>query len=243
MAVAEAPASDLVHEDTRGRRIAGIYAPCFTLILQLRASYEFGDADVLRRRIKDLFDQAERDGLRSEVPSEDLRSAKFALVAFIDETILSSEWSQKDYWVAKPMQLELYDRYDAGEEFFVRLDNLLGDPRTHAQVLEVYYMCMTLGFKGRYLLHDQERLRILIEETYSALAKVPGMSSGILSPHGQPRGQAATEVRSKLPVWVIVAFALGLALLVYLGMSLWMNSAADDAARMINEMSQTEATQ
>jgi type VI secretion system protein ImpK len=138
--------------------------------------------------------------------------------------------------VARPLQLELYEQYDAGEVFFENLDEMLAQPMAHAEVLEVYYLCMTLGFKGRYQLHDQERLRVLIEETFAALTRTPGMASGMLSPHGKPRDQAATEVRSKLPVWVIAVFAVTLGLIIYVGMSLYMNSAANNAAQSIEQI-------
>jgi len=242
MDVAEAPGG-VLFDEAQDRRLAEIYAPCFTLILQLRATNEFGDPEVLRRRIKDLLDRSEREAMRGGVPSGDLRTAKFALVAFLDETILLSDWNKKEYWAAKPLQLEFYDRYDAGEEFFVKLDDLLAQPAAHPEVLEVYYLCMTLGFKGRYQLHDQERLRILIEDAFAALRQVPGMDMGTLSPHGKPRDQVAAEVRSKVPAWVIAAFALGLALLVYIGMTLYMNSTAGSTADTINEVPRTQVVQ
>lgn len=229
MPVAEAD-SGLLYDATQKRRLADLYAPCFTLILQLRATDEFGDPAVLRRRIKDLLDEPERDASRFGLPGKAFREAKFALVAFIDATILSSNWSRKDYWIAKPLQLELYNSFDAGETFFDHLDELRTHPSENVEILEVYYLCMTLGFKGRYELYEQERLRIIIEETYDLLRRTPGMSLGALAPHGQPRGQIATEVRSKLPVWVIAAFAAGIGLLIYLGMFVYMNYAASSAA-------------
>ena len=130
-------------------RLADVYAPCFSLALQLRATNEYGDAEVLRRRIKHLLETTRHEAKRTGLAPEDVREAEFALVAFLDETLLSSEWSQKDRWLARPLQLELYDRYDAGEAFFDRLDGLRANPGLHAEVLEVYYLCMALGFKGK----------------------------------------------------------------------------------------------
>jgi len=240
MPVEESVASSHFDEAQAGR-LAEVYAPCFALILQLRASHEYGDAEVLRRRVKDLFDRSEREALRTGYNAEDLRLVKFALVAFIDETLLSSNWSQKAYWVAKPMQLELYDRYDAGEVFFVRLDELRS-ASSRAEVLEVYYLCMTLGFKGQYQLHDQERLHILIDEVYAILSRTAGMGSGMLAPHGKPRDQIATEVRNALPVWVVALFAVVIALIVYIGMSLYMSSKADSTVEAIDQIPRAEAS-
>ena len=225
MAVAEAD-SGLLFDEAQDQRLAQLYAPCFTLILQLRASHEFGDAEVLRQRILDLLDRSEREALRAGVSSQDLRKAKFALVAFIDETILSSEWSQKERWRARPLQLELYDLHDAGDVFFDRLKTLLEQPAQYAEVLEVYYLCMTLGFKGRYELYEQERLRMWIEETYKALIAAPGLSLGALAPHGKPRDHVADQGRVGVPTWVLVAFVAGLALLIYIIFYLMMNTAA-----------------
>jgi type VI secretion system protein ImpK len=240
MELAEAP-SAVLFDETKNHRLSEIYSPCFALVLQLRATSAFGEADLLRERIKRLLDKAGLEAARAGVAHEDVQAAKFAMVAFIDETILSSEWAEKDRWLARPLQLEIYDRYDAGEEFFVKLETLRGQRVHRAEVLEVYYLCMALGFKGRYQLHDQERLRLIIEETYAELKRAPGMGVGVLSVHGKPRDQVATEVKSKLPAWMVVAAAAILGLIMYLGMSFYISSTAQDAARIIDEVPRTES--
>lgn len=218
--------------------MAEIFAECFTLILQLRASEEYGEADTLRRRIKSMLDRAEREALQVGVPSQDVRTASFAVVAFLDETILSSDWSQKDGWLAKPLQMELFDRYDAGEEFFTRLEELLEEPGANAEILEVYFLCMALGFKGKYQMHAQEQLRLLIEDTHEALRKQPGLRADHLSPHGKPRDQVVEEVKSKMPLWVVAVVAVSIGLLAYVGMSFYMSGTAGDAAQNIEQVSQ-----
>ena len=232
MAVAEAP-SGLLFDEAQARRLAELYAPCFTLILQLRASHEFGSADVLRQRITDLLDRSEGEALRVSISREDLRKAKFALVAFIDETILSSNWSQREGWRSRPLQLELFGLHDAGDVFYDNLQELLRQPGQYAEVLEIYYLCMTLGFKGRYELYEQERLRVWIEDTYKALIGTPGMGIGELAPHGKPRDRVLDEGRSGLPLWVIIAFVAGIALLIYIIFFLMMNGAANRTIEVI----------
>jgi type VI secretion system protein ImpK len=230
---------DFGFDEAEGR-LADFYAPCFTLVLQLRAAHAYGDAEVLRGRIKRKLEAARREAEHHGVPPEDAREADFALVAFLDETLLSSDWSQKDQWLARPLQLELFNRYDAGEEFFHRLDGLRANPGLHAEVLEVYYLCMALGFKGKYQLHGQEELRELIEGTYAEVAKQPGLKVGRLAPHGAPRDTVAGEVRGRLPTWALVAVAVVLGLVVYLGMSLYISNTADAVAEDIEFVMQEE---
>jgi type VI secretion system protein ImpK len=237
---ADTASFDFRFDEAKGR-MADFYAPCLTLALKLRAANEYGDAEVLRGRIKRMLEASRREAGRHGAPPEDAREVEFALVAFLDETLLSSDWSQKDRWLARPLQLELYNRYDAGEEFFHRLDGLRANPGLHAEVLEVYYLCMALGFKGKYQLHGQEELRELIEGTYAEVAKQPGMKAGRLAPHGPPRDNVATEVRGRVPTWVLVAAALVIGLVVYLGMSLYISNTADTMAEDIDRVAEVEA--
>lgn len=225
----------VLFDERRMGRLAEIYAPCLTLILQLRAVDEFGSADLLRTRIVDLLRQTEREARRCGFGKDELHDVQFAIVAFVDETILSSNWDEKDHWLAKPLQLELYDRYDAGEAFFERLDEMRKHPSEWAAVLEVYYLCMALGFKGRYLLHDQEKLRTLVEDTFTELSRLQGRRPSELSPHGLPDDQVATEMKSKLPPWALAVGALVLAMIVYIGMSVYISNRASGTAQSIDE--------
>lgn len=220
----------ILFDERRADRLAEIFAPCFALVLQLRATDAYGEASILRERILDMLNKTKRDAQQSGISAEAAAQAEFALVAFFDETILSSDWPRKDHWLAKPLQLELYDRYDAGEEFFVRLEQFRAEGAARAELVEVFYLCMALGFKGRYLLHEQEKLRALIEQTHAELSRLPGMQVGALSPHGVPSDQVAAEVKTKLPPWVIAVAAFVIGLLIYLGMSLYISNAASEAA-------------
>lgn len=238
----ESPDRSVLFDERADQRLAEIFAPCFTLILNLRSTDQFGDPEPLRRRTKELLDEAEREALQTGVAPDTIRAAKFALVAFIDETILSSDWPHKEEWASTPLQLELYDQYDAGEVFFDRLDRLRENPRANAEALEIYYLCMALGFKGQYQIHGQEKLREIIENTYDDLRQLPGMQGKDLAPHGAPRGQVAEEVKSKLPSWVIAVAAALIGLLIYAGMSLYISDAAQETAASIQEIEPTTRT-
>lgn len=234
MPAAESPANRSPVDGARHHRLSEAYAGCFALILQLRGVRDFGDEPVLRRRIEQLLDRAEKDALAARHTRDDIEAASFALVAFIDETILASDWVQKDRWLSRPLQLQRYQRYDAGEYFYERLATLRKAPAERAQALEVYYLCMTLGFKGQYMLHEQEKLRILIEETQRDLAGLPAMEAERLAPHGRPRDQRASAARGKVPTWAIFIGAVAIGLLIYLGMLVYVSGAARSTARSID---------
>lgn len=209
---------------------------CITLILQLRNTSDYGDQDTLRSRIHELLKKVERDAKVAGIDYEDIHYAIFALVAFIDETIIASGWSQKETWLAKPLQLELFNRFDAGEEFFVRLEKLRQRAQYNKSVLELYYLCMTLGFKGKYQLQEREELRQIIEETYADLRHVKGRSAEILSPHGKRKDEIVEVVKKEVPAWVVIVSAFAIGFFFYLIMAFLISDSAGDVKQIIESV-------
>jgi type VI secretion system protein ImpK len=216
------------------RSLADLCSDFFVLILQLRENKEYGDADLLRQRIKDLLNNLEREARLAAIDSEDTKMALYALIAFVDETILGSEWSQKTAWLAQPLALELYNDFKAGEGFFERLEQLRQRAQTRARVLEVYYLCLTLGFKGKYLFIGPEQLRAMIEEIHRELQGPREKSATGISPNGLPREEVVARVREIVPAWVIGVAAFAIGFVFYVIMSLLISNEAESVTTTIN---------
>jgi type VI secretion system protein ImpK len=204
-----------------------------TLIIQMRAAQELGAEPELRERIKKLLKSWEHDCRRADVAQKDINIAKFALVAFIDETLTTSSWSEKETWSAAPLQAELFNRGDAGKEFFVLLEQLRKRRQAHPGLLEVFYLCMALGFEGQYQ-DEQNELQTLIEEVQqeiAAAAKTPMM----ISPHGRPQEERAAARRSGPSLWLIGGVALLLCLIIYIGLAISMNNESNDTTTLLKD--------
>lgn len=130
----------------------------------------------VRAHITRLLKQSD-DCLRKGLfPQEDCDLARFAICALVDEAILSSSWRQKNQWQSEQLQLIYYNIANAGEEFFERLNKLGLHQR---DVREVYYLCLALGFMGRYCNKGDE---YLLEQLKSSNLKIlTGNSVGIPS--------------------------------------------------------------
>ncbi len=84
-------------------------------------------------------------------------SALFAVCAWIDESILCSEWSGREKWSCAPLQRVHFGTTRAGEEFFQRLESL---DENDGNLREVYAYCLALGFKGRFFrVENEEELK------------------------------------------------------------------------------------
>lgn len=112
----------------------------------------------VRRFVTDALDGFSLEARRQRVRDEDIETARYALVAFVDEMILNSGWSGKEQWQKASLQVEIFKRATAGDEFF---DTLLTLTDSQRPVLEVYFLCLALGFEGKYRDAGPDRQREL----------------------------------------------------------------------------------
>jgi type VI secretion system protein ImpK len=195
--------------------VSEICAPALLLAVQLRDAREIDDMDATRRRIREMLDRTELELRAAGLDEPDTSDTMFALVAALDEAITRSGWDQKELWIARPMQFERFGRYDAGEEFFVRLDRLRQERVPRMDVLHVYYLCLALGFKGQYQVRPDAEWEELVGVVAARLRRGEPDARLPLAPHGMP-GEEIGEVVREIPVWVIVAAAGAFASLIYL---------------------------
>ena len=210
--------------------LSDVCSECLMLIQQLRLATSIGPQ--LRSRTLDVLKRLERNARDAGVENDEIQSAKFALVAFIDEAITGGSFAEKEEWASNPLQAELFGLNYAGEEFFRRLGDLRQRPQSNVPLLEVYYLCMVLGFKGKYLLDSPEVLRHLVEDTKADIVRAKERP---LSPHGKPQENLGGVVARNLPAWVLAAGAGGLGFLVFLIMSWLIGGAADRVRALIEQ--------
>jgi len=94
-----------------------------------------------------LLSRADKCRQEAGLTGKELKEGFFAVCAWIDETILCSQWSEKDKWQHIQLQRTYFNTTNAGEEFFLRLARL---DKKEKDAWEVYEFCLALGFKGRY---------------------------------------------------------------------------------------------
>jgi len=121
-----------------------------------------------RRRFDDLIQQARQCSQDGGFDEDDWQKAMFAVCAWIDETILCSEWFERGRWQEDQLQRLYFQTMNAGEEFFARLAEL---DLEAAAIREVYAYCLALGFKGRYFLPEDEKKLLEIQKANLLLVK------------------------------------------------------------------------
>ena len=217
-------------EPSRGN-LALIYQEVLTAITRFRSNRQAAtDATLFRNQMKTAIKAAETAAMASRYPVEDTRLATFAVVAFLDESILNSNNPVFADWPRMPLQEELFGGHTAGEIFFQCIDRLLarGDAPQLADVLEVYALCLLLGYRGRYSLSGQEGVRPVLEAIGDKIQRIRG-KAGPLSPNWSAP-QETVKSKAYDPWLRRLAFGAAgvflLALILFVGFKLSLSSGA-----------------
>lgn len=183
-----------------------VYAACAE-VLMLAVSFphapSMGGAGELRQRLQVALDKMVGDGRAAGIAEPDLADMRYAVVAFLDEQILKTNWPGRNEWMSQPLQLVLFNQYTAGEHFFNRLRSLMGEGRSEA--VAAYQLCLSLGFRGQFGAGADPGA--LAGFSQAALQQVSRSlpRSDKLGPHAVPADRAEKAKSSNAP---LIAFAV-----------------------------------
>lgn len=170
--------------ERRTENLALAFQELLTVGERLRSHrQQLTDANVFREQIWKAVEMAQADAMRRGYNNDDIELAVFAVIAFLDECVLILQSPISADWRRLPMQQQRYGHDIAGETFFQNLQKLLSRSETHdlADLLEVYYLCLLLGFAGRYSIGGRGELASLMQTTSDKIRRIRG-GSAWLSP-------------------------------------------------------------
>jgi type VI secretion system protein ImpK len=199
---------DLTKTIAGKRGLNDLCTDLFLIVIRMREAEDLGEPAALRKLINYYLELFEKNCRSIKIDRESIEEAKYALIALIDETVLSVPGACRDFWLSRPLQLDHFGDNIAGEEFYNKLQRLLMQPERKKHALEVYYICLSLGFEGKYkIANAQERFTIMDDLGRKLRRTRVRVSSGV-SPHGR---RAESNVRKRagkrmVPMWVNVVF-------------------------------------
>jgi type VI secretion system protein ImpK len=189
----------------------------FYLLFLLKAKHAPLDADVFRERIKQFLTAFERGATKLHASAEDVYACKYAFCATVDEAVLMSGFRAREAWQRLPLQLQFFGDQLAGEQFFEKLEELRRHGLPRVQTMEVFHMCLLLGFQGRYLIEGSEKLNYLTARLGDEVARLKGQGAGF-APHWAAPDKVQNQLKNEVPLWVVGAVFGFMALAGFLGL-------------------------
>ena len=186
-----------------------------------------------REQILNEMTAIDKRGFDLQIGMVELKDAKYALTAFIDELVLNSSWPQRDEWMARPLQLEFFGEHTAGEGFFTRLTTLRQGGEENVNLLEVFYYCLQLGFEGVYRIKGIEHLMALQVDLRAQIDSYRGPMDHALALSGTPTHALINQVRRQVPYWVIAVTTIAVVFFTYIGYTVFSSNLANESVTQI----------
>jgi type VI secretion system protein ImpK len=212
----------------------------FTAAVRLRANRQgVADAASFRTHVKHLLRLADQEARQAGYDPAHVRFAIYAYVAFLDESVLNCNLPLFADWPRQPLQEEVFGDHMAGETFFRYLQDLLGqhDSAVIADVLEVYQLCMLLGFRGRYGT-DPACLQGILWTVQAKIDRIRG-ARGVLAPSAElPSNERVPASHDpwvpRLAIFAGASFLLMTAL--YVIYRIWLGSGAAEIRALVSQL-------
>ncbi|MFQ3788485.1 type IVB secretion system protein IcmH/DotU [Halomonas sp. A29] len=188
----------------------------FSLVLMVRRGGEAQSVEAFLERVEEFFRDLEGRALAVGYSMEQFRDAQYALCAFLDESVLGAgESNIRRHIELHPLQYKYFGVHLAGEGFFERLEALRSDVKGNLDVLEVYHLCLALGFEGKYRLEHRDQLRYIANTLGQDIARYRKVPEE-LAPGWQLPDQVGQLLRYEVPIWVYLVLIALLCGVVYL---------------------------
>jgi type VI secretion system protein ImpK len=199
------------------------------LASRIRGTASQRDVEGLRDRVVRELKSFEADVSATGLPRELVRAAHYALSATIDDLVLSTPWGAQSSWSKRSMVSTFHNEVVGGERFYEILNHLNKNPGRNADVMELMYLCLSLGFEGRLRItgrgtSEHSRLR---EGVYRILRERRGDFERELSPHWRGLAAAHRPLTSYVPAWVIGVVTAALLTLMFMGFTYALSDASD----------------
>jgi type VI secretion system protein ImpK len=175
------------------------------------------DVDGLRRHaleeIRRFEDHAQQGGVAHDL----VVAARYVLCAYLDEAVLSTPWGSQSEWAQHPLLVTLHREAWGGEKFFEMLDRVSKDPSRYLDLMELQYLCLALGFRGKYQVVDRghERVASIQQDLYRTIRSHRGASPAELSLQWRGLEDRRNPLIKYVPWWVVGAAALAVLAIAY----------------------------
>jgi len=192
-------------------------SPLLLLAGQLRGTLTMPDLAGLRRHALAEIRRYEDRARSLAISNETMLAARYVLCATLDEAVLSTPWGAQSEWAQQPLLVALHREAWGGEKFFELLDRISKDAARHIDLLELQYLCLSLGFKGKFQVsaRGDAQWTDVKSALHRTIRHQRNAAPTELSPHWKGLQDRRSRLVRYVPWWVVGATMLAVLALTF----------------------------
>ncbi len=179
-------------------------------VVRLKHSFEGEDLHALNQRLSSELKLFEHRALHDGAESSQVMAARYVLCTVIDEAVVTTPWGNESEWSQMSLLSGFHNETFGGEKFFQLLERLSRNPVKHLPMLELMYLCLSLGFEGKYrvLPRGMLELEAVRDSLYRQIRQLRGDVPREVSPHWQGLRDTRRRLVRIVPWWIVTLFTL-----------------------------------
>ncbi|MCF5232487.1 MULTISPECIES: type IVB secretion system protein IcmH/DotU [unclassified Pseudomonas] len=190
-------------------------------VLELKLSSGRENLQTLNERLAASLTRFEVRAQHEGMESAQVIAARYVLCSVVDEAVVTTAWGSRSDWSKISLLSRFHNETFGGEKFFQLLERLSRDPVKHLAMLELMYLCLSMGFEGKYRVMERgvTELEGVRDALYRQIRHVRGDPVSVSASVPRPEPARRKRLRTLSATWCV---ALGLiALLAMYSATAW----------------------
>jgi type VI secretion system protein ImpK len=213
--------------------LVGTASVILTIAAELRRPHVNIDLAKLRQSLSLEIEAFKVKAKNNGIAESQVTLARYALCAVLDEFVLDTPWGANSNWSEHSLLTTFHQDSAGGAKFFAILTKLQQTPSINAELLELLYICLALGFVGKYRVTQggNDKLRSIKQTLYRQILEQRGEQNVELSPQLTTLDAEQVNTVKRVPVLRLCCIVLVCLALAFSVFRLVLNSYAGDTMK------------
>jgi len=154
---------------------------------------------------------------------------------------MNTPWGSESAWSQRSLLTVFHGEPSGGEKCFLILERMRQAPAENLDFLELFYVCLCLGFEGKYrVAHGgRDHLYQIKDDIFATIRRYRGDYERALSAHWQGLGKSGNALAEHLPLWVVASVVAAVLFCGYSGFRYWLHSSATPLAMELRNVAES----
>lgn len=209
--------------------------PLFEGVLDIEEKESLTNIEEIRDDFISKMNTFNEKCVDNKIENMEILVARYILCTFIDEK-LNEKLSQNE-WFNKSLLSIFHNETYGGENFFHLLEKFLKTPAKYINILELMYVCLSLGFLGRYRVVNKGDIEInnIKDSLYRQIKIIQGREVMTFYKKAEP-SQNKVKLFNKIPLSLIISIILFSVISIYLLLSFKLYEKNSQISETINNI-------
>lgn len=194
----------------------------------LKNSMSHNDENGLHSRLINEIKLFEKHSKELMIKPEVVLASRYILCSMLDEAIMNTPWGSSGSWSQHTLLSTFHNETSGGEKFYLVLDRMRETPAENIDILELMYLCLSIGFEGKYrvISNGKEQIELIRDDLFSLIRNIRGEFERDLSFGWSGQQSNASTLTEYLPIWVVASVFSIIMFFSYLGFHLWLSESS-----------------